>query len=81
MEGIVTRRTIYSIAFLGVTALAVILELVFAFDGSPDTRPWTDFLTDLPWPVWAIASLTLSIWLPLHLWKYWRLKHPKGPTS
>lgn len=75
-----TKRTIASIGFLGVTALAVILELVFAFDNSPDTRPWTDFLTDLPWWIWAPASLTLSIWLPLHLWKYWRLKHPKDAS-
>ncbi len=50
------RRHVWTIAFLGVTALALVMECLAAFDRSPDTLPWTYLITHfIPsyvfWPV------------------------------
>jgi len=80
----VTRRTAWTVGFLGVTAVAVGAEILAAFDGNPDTVPWTEYLTDLPWWVTIPAALVLSVWLPLHLLAAYRRKQrgepPKGTT-
>lgn len=56
-----------NVAFLALTAVAVALELLFAFDGDDTTLPWTDYLIRLPWWVLAPATVGFGIWLPWHL--------------
>lgn len=76
-----TRRTAWISGFLSVTALAVVAELYAAFDTSPDTVPWTDLLVRyVPWPVLVLATAALVIWLPAHLWIYYR-RARAGPAK
>lgn len=72
-----SRKQIRNGAFLTVTAAAIGLELWHALDGDPSTRPWTDYLTDLPGWVLAPAVAVFVIWLPAHLWAEYRKKHSK----
>jgi uncharacterized protein (DUF779 family) len=56
-----------SIAFLGVTAVAVTTEVVFAFDGSDDTWPWTDLIVNyVPGEITMFALFGLGGWLLVH---------------
>jgi hypothetical protein len=72
------RGNVISAAFLTGTALLVGWELVAAFDGSDDTRPWTDLIVSyVPQPLGVGAAVVLSVWLPIHLVIYYRKKrHP-----
>jgi hypothetical protein len=72
-----SKRAAWVTAFLAVTALAVGGELWAAFDNSPNTVPWTELLTDLPWWVTMPAALLLAVWLPLHL-IYWYRQRRKN---
>jgi len=54
-------------AFLAGTLLVIAAELVHAFDGDSGTRPWTDYLTQLPLPILVPAAVAFSVWLVLHL--------------
>lgn len=67
-------RNLWRAGFLGVTVLAVVLELVAAFDGSDATDPWTDLIvTYIPWEITAVLIGGLAFWLPLHFGvRYWR---------
>lgn len=56
-----------SVAFLGVTATALVIELVASFDGSDSTVPWTDLLVEyVPGEVTVAAIGALCLWLPVH---------------
>jgi hypothetical protein len=60
-------RTGWRVVFLGVTAVAVVLELVAALDGSPDTEPWTVLIVDHVPFEWAAAGFgALMLWLAVH---------------
>lgn len=74
-------RTRWRAAFLSVTALAIVLELVAVLDGRPDTEPWTDLIvTYVPMEVTALAVAGLSGWLAVHFGvRYWRRRRP--PSS
>lgn len=63
-----SRRTVWTIAFLGLTAGAVGMELWAGLDSNPDTAPWTSYLIRLPWWILMPLALILSVWLPIHLW-------------
>jgi hypothetical protein len=76
-----TRRGWWTAGFLGITTGAVAAELVAALDNSPDTIPWTEYLTDLPWWVTMPAALTLSVWLPLHLAYWYRRRAGQPPEA
>ena len=60
----------WAIGFLGITALAVFLELFAAFDGNPNTLPWTDFIVTYI-PVWIGLPIVIlfAIWLIAHFIK------------
>lgn len=73
-----TRKGAWTVVFLGGTAVVVGMELVAALDGDADTRPWTDYLTDLPGPVLALLVAALMAWLPIHLYRAWREKHKEN---
>lgn len=56
-----------SLAFLGVTGAAVTTEIVFAFDGSDDTWPWTDLLVNyVPGEITMCGIFGLTGWLIIH---------------
>jgi hypothetical protein len=38
------NKTKWGIGFLGVTALAIIMEFLAALDNNPDTIPWTQYI-------------------------------------
>ena len=63
----ITPAHVRNTMFLAVTALAVGGELWAAFDSSPATRPWTDYLIQLPWWLLVPLSVAFAVWLPLHL--------------
>jgi hypothetical protein len=63
-----SRRTLWTIVFLGITGVAVGMELWAGLDSIPDTVPWTDYLIQLPWWILMPLALALSVWLPIHLW-------------
>ena len=53
--------------FLGVTVLAIVAELVAAFDPSTETIPWTDLIVEyVPWEAAAAVFGALAVWLPVH---------------
>lgn len=64
----------WRVAFLGLTALVIGLEIWASVDGDPTTRPWTDEIVDhVPWEVAAVLVGALLLWLPAHLGvRYWR---------
>lgn len=65
--GLMSRRSIWTVAFLTVTAAAVGMELVAAFDDSTDTAPWTELIsTWWPAPVTFAAIGLLTVWLGPH---------------
>jgi hypothetical protein len=64
-----------SIAFLSVTGVAVGTEVIFAFDGSDDTWPWTDLLVNyVPGEVTMFGIFGLSGWLIIHFGRRYMLK-------
>lgn len=70
-----------SVAFLGVTAVALGWELVASFDGSSDTVPWTDLIvTYVPVEVTYALLGALAVWLPIHFGiRYWRRSDRNRP--
>lgn len=61
------KRTVWSSAFLGATGAAVFMELVAAYKGDEDLKPWTHFVvTYVPKPVTLGVAGILSTWLPWH---------------
>ena len=57
----------WTILFLGITALAIFLELFAVYDGDPNTLPWTSYIATYI-PVWVGLPLIvlLAIWLVIH---------------
>ncbi len=67
--------------FLGVTAIAIVWELIGSFDTDPDTMPWTDLITQyIPGEVTAAALGALIFWLPVHFGiRYYRKSKGQKP--
>ena len=65
----------WMVAFLGVTVLGILLELVAAFDPTMETIPWTDLIVEyVPWEISAAVFGALALWLPLHFGYRYYLK-------
>lgn len=62
----------YTIGFLGITALAIITEVIFAFDANPNTKPWTVLITENI-PSWITFTFFtgLFVWLVFHFKKWY----------
>ncbi len=75
------RRTAWVAGFLGLTALAIAMELLAAFDASAATVPWTDLLVSLPWWVPGPVTAVFVIWLPIHLWLAYRARQRAARTA
>lgn len=69
-----SRKGWWSTAFLGLTGLALGLELFAAVDGDEDTRTWTEHIVTYVDPeVTAVGIGGLSLWLIYHFGiRYWR---------
>lgn len=63
----------WTLGFLGVTGLAIAMEIFAAFDGNADTQPWTILITqNIPsWITYTFFS-GLFIWLIFHFKKWYR---------
>lgn len=63
------KRIAARVFFLGVTATALVTECWFAWDGDPETDPWTDLIGDyVPWQVALAVFGALLLWVPAHFW-------------
>ena len=64
----------YRLPFLGFTALAIVTECWFAWDGDAETEPWTELIVAyIPDEVTMLAIGGLSLWLLVHFGKrYWK---------
>jgi hypothetical protein len=71
----VSPATRWRIAFLGLTALVIGMELFAACDGSATTAPWTTLVVGhVPGEVTATAIGALVLWVPIHFWVAYRRK-------
>lgn len=69
-----------SIAFLALTAAAITWEVVAAFDGNPDTWPWTQLITTyVPWWVTYPVLVGLFVWLVFHFYGWYRKRRRGQP--
>lgn len=76
-----TSRNRWRAGFLAVTALAIVMELVAAFDGRADTDPWTSLIvTYVPELVTYGAIGALVVWLPVHFWRRYRRRTGDRPV-
>ena len=57
----------WTVGFLGITVLAVFLELFASFDGDPNTLPWTRYIVNYI-PAWIGLPIIIgfAIWLVIH---------------
>lgn len=72
MSGLKLKRLIWSIAFLGVTLAAIVMECIAGlWHPTGWTIPWTEYLARyVPWPIQLIAYVALATWLPFHFWRH-----------
>jgi len=72
-------RTAWRVAFLGVTAAAVGMELWASFDGDPQSEPWTDLIVAyVPGEVTALAIGGLAAWLTVHFLRRYLRRNREG---
>jgi len=78
----VTKRAWWSVAFLGLTAVAIGMEVWASVDSDPQTVPWTDYIVQyIPVEITALLIGGLSLWLVIHFGRrYWR-KHKQASTD
>ena len=75
MNGLKTKRMIWTIAFLGVTLTAIVMEVVAGIFHPSGTIPWTEYLARyVPWPIQLAAYVALAAWLPFHFWRHDHLR-------
>lgn len=66
-------RRAWRTGFLAVTALAIIAECWAAWDGNPDTDPWTDLIVRyVPWELALAVFGALLLWAPVHFYVRYR---------
>jgi hypothetical protein len=67
------QRNLWRTGFLLVTAGALIMECAAAWDGNPNTDPWTDLITTyVPWQLALAVFGALVLWVPVHFWVAYR---------
>lgn len=65
-----TKRLIWTIVFLGITLVAIIMEVVAAVWHPAGSIPWTEYIAQyIPWPVQLLAYVILVVWLPIHFYQ------------
>jgi hypothetical protein len=75
MNGVKTKRLVWTIVFLGVTFAAIVLELIAGIWHLTGTIPWTEYIAHyVPWPIQLAAYVALAVWLPFHFWRHDHLR-------
>lgn len=70
MSGLKVKRIVWTVIFLGITLVAIVMEVIAGVFHPAGTIPWTEYLAQyVPWPVQLIAYVTLAVWLPFHFWR------------
>ena len=70
MNGLKTKRLVWTILFLGITLAAILMEVVAGIFHPAGTIPWTEYLAQyVPWPIQLAAYVVLAVWLPFHFWR------------
>lgn len=66
----------WTVGFLGIIALAILLEIFAAFDTDPNTVPLTLYVINYV-PVWIGLPIIIgfAIWLVVHFINYYRNKY------
>lgn len=72
MTGLNKKRAAWTVAFLGVTLTAIVMECIAGlWHPTGWTIPWTEYLARyVPWPIQLIAYVALATWLPFHFWRH-----------
>jgi len=75
MDGLKTKRVVWTVIFLGVTLVAIVMEVTAGLFHPAGTIPWTEYLARyVPWPVQLAAYVVLAVWLPFHFWRHDHLR-------
>lgn len=75
-------RVLWRVLFLAVTAGALTMECWAAWDGNPETDPWTDMIVR-----YVPAELTLAVigalvaWVPVHFFVRYRRKRARDSVT
>jgi hypothetical protein len=70
-----TKRVVWTIVFLGITLVAIVMECVAGLLHPAGTIPWTEYLARyVPWPFQLLAYVALAVWLPFHFWRHDHLR-------
>lgn len=66
------NKTKWTIGFLGVTGLAIAMELYAALFYSQDRPPWTTLIIDhIPFEVFCLIWGGLAVWITIHFLKWY----------
>jgi hypothetical protein len=66
-------KRVWTVAFLGLTAVLIGAEVWSSTDGNPSTVPWTDYVTRfVPEEVTYALLGALLLWAPYHFWRRYR---------
>jgi hypothetical protein len=75
VSGLNVKRLVWTIIFLGITLVAIVMEVVAGVFHPAGTIPWTEYIARyVPWPVQLVAYVTLAVWLPFHFWRHDHLR-------
>jgi putative Ca2+/H+ antiporter (TMEM165/GDT1 family) len=75
VSGLKTSRIVWTVVFLGVTLVAIVMEVVAGIFHPAGTIPWTEYIAQyVPWPVQLIAYVALAVWLPFHFYRHDHLR-------
>lgn len=71
VSGLKRARIVWTVVFLGITLVAIVMEVVAGVWHVAGTIPWTEYLAQyVPWPFQLIAYVVLVVWLPFHFWRH-----------
>lgn len=74
-----TKRQVWTGAFLAVTTAAIGMEFWAGLDNSANTIPWTEYLsTYVPQPITVSVLTLLATWLPVHFAHTYPATTPRG---
>jgi len=75
-------QKLWTTGFLGVTALALGLEVWASFDDSDSTIPWTGLITEyVPEEITMLALSGASGWVLYHFYKRYKEKREDGQSK
>lgn len=61
----------WTVVFLGITLVAIVMEVLAGLWHVAGTIPWTEYIAQyVPWPFQLIAYVALVVWLPFHFWRH-----------